>query len=108
MTFQEHCNRIRDNYEPLHPHLYELREDIFAPSLLTAVRAGTTEGSRQLYPEVYPQVYVVDMLRPKFCAELLAEAGWFEQWCQQNDLPPIRPNTMNNYGTVLDTFGFAP
>src|SRR5262249_39829619 len=41
-----------------------------------------------------------------FCAELLDEIAYFEAWCTRKDLPLIRPNTMNNYGAVLDSFGF--
>ena len=60
----------------------------------------------RLLTEVKPGIYVFDMLTPRFCAELLEEIDHFERWCAENDLPLIRPNTMNNYGAVLDTFGF--
>ena len=93
---------------PRRPSLYELREEFLAPALVRAVRSGRPETLRQLCREVHPQVYVFDMLHPEFCTGLLEEAAWFESWCEQVGLPPIRPNTMNNYGTVLDTFGFAP
>jgi hypothetical protein len=108
MTYEECCDFIRADYRPLHPQLYVLREEIFVPSLVQAVRAGTAEALRKLYREVHPQVYVFEMMRPGFCTELLEEAAWFEQWCGENDVPLLRPNTMNNYGTVLDSLGFGP
>ena len=108
MTYQEYCDRIRKNYRPLHPHLYELRDEFFVPELVRAVRGGTPAALRQLYREPHPQIYVFDMLRPEFLHDLLAEAAWFEEWCGQNDLGLMRPNSMNNYGTVLDSFGFSP
>ncbi len=108
MEYQEYCDLIAEHYRPRHRHLYILREEMFVPDLAQAVRAGTPEALRQLCREVHPQVYTFDMLRPRFCAELLEEAACFEQWCAQTELPLLRPNTMNNYGTVLDSFGFAP
>jgi hypothetical protein len=108
MNYQEYCAFIRKHYRPLHSRLYKLREEFFAPVLVRAVRAGTAETLREVYREVHPQVYVFDMLRPEFCARLLEEAAWFEEWCAQSGLPALRPNTMNNYGTVLDSVGFGP
>ena len=40
MTYQDYCDYIRTNYPRLHPRLYALRDDFFAPSLLRAVRTG--------------------------------------------------------------------
>lgn len=108
MTYQEYCDLIAVNYPRLHPHLYALREDFFAPGLLGVLRSGNPVALHRVVREVHPQVYSFDMLRPKFCRELLEEAAHFERWCGEQDLPLIRPNTMNNYGAVLDSFGFAP
>jgi hypothetical protein len=108
MTYQEYCDLIRDNYQPRHPHLYTLREEVVVPALVRAVRAGTPDALRRVVREAHPQVYVFDMLRPEFCGELLEEAGCFEEWCSRSEVPLIRPNTMNNYGSVLDSYGFAP
>jgi hypothetical protein len=105
MTYQEYCDLTRERYTPKHPHLYKLREGIFAPALVRAVRAGTP-ALRALCREVHPGVFVFDMLRPAFCAGLLDEIAHFERWCADTELPMIRPNTMNNYGAVLDSFGF--
>jgi hypothetical protein len=108
VTYQEYCAIIAENYTPLHPHLYSLREEILVPALVQAVRAGKAAALRKLYREPHPQVFVFDMLRPEYCTELLEEASWFEAWASQAELPLIRPNTMNNHGLVLDSIGFAP
>ena len=82
------------------------REEMFVAPLVAAVRNARPETLRRTVTEVKRGIYVFDMLAPRFCAELLEEIDHFEGWCTENDLPLIRPNTMNNYGAVLDTFGF--
>jgi hypothetical protein len=90
----------------LHPHLFTLREDMFVPALVRAVRSQRPDALRALCTEVHPGVHAFDMLQPRFRADLLAELAFFEHWCGAHDFPLLRPNTMNNYGAVLDTFGF--
>jgi hypothetical protein len=106
MTYAEYCDLIREHYTPQHRHLYDLREQIFVPSLVRAVRAGDPAALRALCDEPRPGIHVFDMLQGRFGDELLDEIAHFERWCGDNDLPLIRPNTMNNYGAVLDSFGF--
>ncbi|MBL8799532.1 MAG: hypothetical protein JNM56_36960, partial [Planctomycetia bacterium] len=108
MNYQQLCAQVQAEYEPLHPHLYELRDEYLAPALVLAVRAGTTESLMRIRTEVHPGVFVFDMLQPAFCRELLDEVACFENWCRYRDLPLLRPNTMNRYGTILDTVGFGP
>jgi hypothetical protein len=48
------------------------------------------------------------MLQTASCNGLLEEVACFENWCRSQELPLLRPNTMNNYGTVLGTLGFGP
>ena len=31
---------------------------------------------------------------------------WFESWCANQQVTIQRPNSMNNYGAILDDFGF--
>ncbi len=108
MDYREYCDFIRQHYTPRHRHLYTLRDEYFVPSFLQAVRRRSPEALRALYREVHPGVYVFDMVQPQFCADLLEEAAHFEDWCARTDLPLVRPNTMNRYGTVLDSLGFGP
>jgi hypothetical protein len=62
MTYQEYCDLIRENYTPRHRHLYTLREQVFVPSLLRAVRSRRPDALRWLAKEVHPGVYTFDML----------------------------------------------
>ncbi len=46
-------------------------------------------------------MYTFDMLSASFCDKLLEELQAYEQ----SDLPVVRPNSMNNYGVVLNSIG---
>jgi hypothetical protein len=107
MNYQQLCNVVQEEYAQLHPHLYELHDQHLAPSLVQAIRAGTSEALARIYRQVHPGVFVFDMLQPDFCKELLEEVACFENWCRYQKLPLLRPNTMNRYGTILDTLGFG-
>jgi hypothetical protein len=108
MEYHEYCEHVQKHYPRLHPHLYGLREDFFAPAFWRAAHQRGPAGLRVFAEPIHPGVYAFDMLTPRFCREMLQELDHFEKWMAQEDLPVIRPNTMNNYGAVLDTFGFAP
>ena len=56
---------------------------------------------RALVEEVSPGIYAFDLLSDAFCELLLAELGNFEA----SGLPVSRPNSMNNYGVVLNSIG---
>jgi hypothetical protein len=49
-------------------------------------------------------VFAFDMLSEGFCTELLSELARYEA----SGLPVARPNSMNNYGVVLNACGFEP
>jgi len=51
--------------------------------------------------EVAPGVFCCEMLRPSFCEALLDELEHYEQ----SGLPVARPNSMNNYGVILNSIG---
>ena len=106
MEYHEYCALLQEQYTPLRPHLFSLREEMFVPPLLRAIRSNRPDALRQLCTEVHPGIYVFDMLGRRFCDDLLEELAHFERWCAENDVALVRPNTMNNYGAVLDTFGF--
>jgi hypothetical protein len=106
MNYHEYCALLQEHYTPLHPHLFAIRDEMFVPSLVRAVRSKRPEALRQLCAEPQRGIYVFDMLQSRFCADLLEEIAFFENWCAENEIQMIRPNTMNNYGAVLDTFGF--
>lgn len=108
MTYQEYCDYLLAYYPPRHRHLLRMREDIFTPSFLHAVRKATPAELCSICDEVRPGVFTFDMLAPEFCGEMLEELDHFERWMVEQELEVVRPNTMNNYGAVLDTFGFGP
>lgn len=63
---------------------------------------------RELVREVSPGVFVFDLLPADFCVKLLEEIHHFESWCEKTGKTIHRPNSMNNYGAILDDFGFEP
>jgi hypothetical protein len=107
MQYHEYRDHILRYYPRRHPHLYALRDDFFTPEFLRAAR-GTADGRRAFAEQIHPGVHAFDMLTLRFRTQMLEELDHFERWMAENGLPVIRPNTMNNYGAVLDTFGFEP
>jgi hypothetical protein len=61
---------------------------------------------RELLKEVSPGVFVFEFLPPSFCDQLLEEIDHFEAFCKKTGEVVHRPNSMNNYGAILDDFGF--
>jgi len=98
---------IAKEYKPLYPHLrrlegWELDEEL--------AKAVGPEGSRQAIMQILTKVgqglYTFKMLSDKSCREFIEEVEYFEKWCKVMNLAPQRPNSMNNYGAMLDDFGF--
>nr|AAI28873.1 Zgc:158437 [Danio rerio] len=99
---------IKEIYTPLHQHVYHLQESFLAPELLEMVKycassEANVEGLLKLIQtEAAPRVFRFQVFRKEFCKDLLEELEHFEQ----SDAPKGRPNTMNNYGIVLNELGF--
>ncbi|KAL1529021.1 hypothetical protein AB1Y20_010341 [Prymnesium parvum] len=70
--------------------------------LLTAVRRG--EEAPFLIEEVASEVYTFPLLRAEACGALAAEVDHFGA----SGLEARRPNSMNNYGLVLNDIGLRP
>ncbi|KAL6884520.1 hypothetical protein ACP4OV_010456 [Aristida adscensionis] len=103
---KEYRQRILQLYKPLHPELYNIHpSSFFLPTFLEAVRTNTEESFRSIMTEPSPGVYTFAMLQPAFCERLLDEVENFEKWVHLMNFKIMRPNTMNNYGAVLDDFG---
>ena len=87
----------------LHPELFGAPQTSwFAPSFAAALAAADPPAAlRALAEEVAPGVFAFDMLSEAFCAKLLAELERYEA----SGLPVARPNSMNNYGVVLNSIG---
>ncbi|KFK23712.1 hypothetical protein AALP_AAs61463U000100, partial [Arabis alpina] len=78
---------------------------VFVPSFLNVVKENTEESFRSVIYEPYPGVYVFKMLQPRFCEMILSEVENFRRCANETKLRIIRPNTMTQYGVVLDDFG---
>lgn len=106
--YLENCKYIQDHYYPLYNHLYTLKDDIFVESFAKAIHNKTSEALYQILKEEHSGIYSFDLLKPEFCSQLLEEIFWFESWCAQKQIRMHPPNSMNNYGAILDDFGFTP
>ncbi|KAL9274829.1 2-oxoglutarate and iron-dependent oxygenase domain-containing protein [Drosera capensis] len=93
-------------YEPLHTELYSvLATNFFVPSFLKAITDNSEDSFRSIMSEPTPGVFTFEMFQPQFCDLLLSEVENFEQWVFERKLRIMQPNTMNEYGVVLDDFG---
>ncbi|TRZ02120.1 hypothetical protein DNTS_031904 [Danionella cerebrum] len=99
---------VKETYTPLHQHVYHLQESFLAPEFVEMVkysnsREATFEGLLKLIQkEAAPRVFRFPIFRKEFCNELIEELEHFEQ----SEAPKGRPNTMNNYGILLNELGF--
>ncbi|XP_063050414.1 2-oxoglutarate and iron-dependent oxygenase domain-containing protein 2 [Engraulis encrasicolus] len=105
---EERTAYIKNHYKPLHPHVYHLQEDYLAPEFIEIVQYSlsndaTMDGLLKLIQsETAPRVYRFPVFTINFCHDLIEELEHFEA----SDTPKGRPNTMNNYGILLNELGF--
>ncbi|KAM9858856.1 2-oxoglutarate and iron-dependent oxygenase domain-containing protein 2 [Aulostomus maculatus] len=108
LTSAERAAVIKGVYQPLHPHIYHLQESYLAPKFRQVVdycrsSSASDEGlSDLLEEEAAPRVYRFPVFTRGFCEELVEELEHFEN----SSAPKGRPNTMNNYGILLNELGF--
>lgn len=96
---------LQQHYTRLHPELWEFSRDFVEPEMLACVDAGTQEAVlRFVKKETETGVYSFPMLREDFCKRLLEEVDHFAV----SGLPSSQPNSMNNYGVILDDLGLTP
>jgi hypothetical protein len=95
---------IKELYRPRHPNLTQFNPDyVLLPHFIEAVRKGTPESLMSILKKETPTgIYSFDIFTPQFCRDLLEEVENFEH----SGLPISRPNSMNNYGVILDEIGF--
>ncbi|KAK7940451.1 hypothetical protein WMY93_003777 [Mugilogobius chulae] len=104
----ERAAAIKDAYQPLHPHVYHLKECFLTPKFKHIVEycqgtSASEEGLLEHLDEVPGQrVYRFPVFEKQFCEELLQELEHFER----SAAPKGRPNTMNHYGILLNELGF--
>ncbi|KAA0171554.1 hypothetical protein FNF28_00764 [Cafeteria roenbergensis] len=97
---------ILTHYKPMHPELRELRDGFFDETFLGALRDPSPEAWASIATQVHPGVYTFRLLNEAWCKRLLEEVDHFEMWSKEVSLHVNRPNSMNNYGCVLDDMGF--
>ncbi|KAF7808823.1 putative PKHD-type hydroxylase [Senna tora] len=103
---KDYKQKIILNYPPLYKEIYTMQaEKFFTPSFLKAVRDNTEESFRSVMAEPSPGIYTFEMLQPQFCEMLVSEVDHFERWVHETKFRIMRPNTMNQYGAVLDDLG---
>jgi hypothetical protein len=102
MTMLRCVARLRlRRYEPMrmHPELFagQWQERWLAPALVAAVKDGSAAALDALLTRHAEGVYSFPMFTDAFCDELLQEVEHYAD----SGLPIRRPNSMNNYGSVL-------
>ena len=75
-----------------------------APASTSAQRTSAEHTFRTLVTENSPGIFSFDLFSLSFCDTLLQELDHYEA----SGLPQRRPNTMNNYGLVLNEIGMQP
>ncbi|KAM4763162.1 2-oxoglutarate and iron-dependent oxygenase domain-containing protein 2 isoform 1-T1 [Cyanocitta cristata] len=94
-------------YKPKHPEVYTLQDSFLAPEFLEIVRFCTSPGADLqgllCYLESFSdkRIYRLPVFTEEFCQAFVDELENFEQ----SDMPKGRPNTMNNYGVLLNELG---
>uniref|UniRef100_UPI0037E91318 2-oxoglutarate and iron-dependent oxygenase domain-containing protein 2 isoform X2 n=1 Tax=Semicossyphus pulcher TaxID=241346 RepID=UPI0037E91318 len=107
VTSVKRAAAIKDEYQPLHPHVYHLQESYLAPKFRQIVehcrsRDISEERLLDVVVEEAARVYRFPVFEKSFCEQLLEELEHFEQ----SSAPKGRPNTMNQYGILLNEMGF--
>ncbi|XP_059850547.1 2-oxoglutarate and iron-dependent oxygenase domain-containing protein 2 [Hypanus sabinus] len=99
---------ILAHYKPLNPAVYVLQESFLAPEFREIVAYSRSkdadfEGLLDRIQELpAKRVYSFPVFTVEFCSQLMEELENFER----SDMPKGRPNTMNNYGVLLNELGF--
>eukprot|EP01130_Rhizamoeba_saxonica_P014131 TRINITY_DN6126_c0_g1_i2.p1 TRINITY_DN6126_c0_g1~~TRINITY_DN6126_c0_g1_i2.p1 ORF type:complete len:466 (-),score=88.45 TRINITY_DN6126_c0_g1_i2:6-1382(-) len=99
---EEEIRNIQMSYVSLYPNLFVFDMSMCQTSFSQALSKGP-DGIASIVNEVHTGVYTFDMLSEQFCSMLIEEINNFEN----SGLPIQRPNSMNNYGVILDHFGFT-
>jgi len=92
-------------FKPKNEKLYNFKHWEFDERFIALTKQECPADSKY-FEEVIPGVYRFPMVDSKFASQLLAEVDHFEKWCFENNVEVSRPNSMNNYGAILDHFGF--
>jgi len=98
---------IRENYVRLNPSIYDLEKWPMNPKLLEAIEKGDENEIKSHFKEVHPGIFAFELLPKDFCDLFIEELKNFDKFGDDQGLELQRPNSMNNYGAILDDFGFS-
>ncbi|KAF2069017.1 hypothetical protein CYY_009665 [Polysphondylium violaceum] len=95
-------------YKRLHPEIFTLSEEFFENDFIEPIRQyRKTKQEKDLLKALNKltdtDIYQFKIFKLDFCKKLLEEIENFKN----TGLPIARPNSMNNYGVVLDEIGFT-
>eukprot|EP01132_Coremiostelium_polycephalum_P002239 gene2239-2761_t len=105
---EERIKMISDLYKPLHPEIFKLNEDFFEKSFIDPIRSYRVSNDPSILLSALDKltdtkIYSLKIFNMGFCQKLMEEIEHFKK----SGLPTARPNSMNNYGVVLDEVGFV-
>ena len=80
-----------------------VRAFLTSPTHSTSTSTSTSTATVPAFAqELSPGIFAFDLFTPEFCGMLLAQVDTFEA----SALPRRRPNTMNNFGLVVNEIGW--
>jgi len=97
-------NQIYNIYKPR--EINPFPESCFVDSFLNAIKKNTKEAFMEILQEVSPRIYKFEIFKPEFCDYFLEELQLAEAKLVQQNIPIHRPNSMNNYGIIIDELGY--
>ncbi|XP_019362707.1 PREDICTED: 2-oxoglutarate and iron-dependent oxygenase domain-containing protein 2 isoform X2 [Gavialis gangeticus] len=98
---------ISQQYKAKHPEVYVLQDSFLAPEFLETVKYCTSQAADLqgllclLETFSDKRIYRLPVFSKDFCRVFIEELENFEQ----SNMPKGRPNTMNNYGVLLNELG---
>ena len=101
-TISQYCGLRR--HEFLFNEELAFSKDMFDPRFWTAYAANTPEAWSAIMTEAAKEVYSFPLFNEEFCKAFVEELDAF----QSSGLPARRPNSMNNYGVVVNEIGMEP
>jgi len=102
---QLHFDAIVDAYQQhrAHKELFQAPwpDEYFNPEFLKHFREGSI---KDIVNEIHPDVFTFPIFSEKLCSAIMAEMDNY----QKCGLPVQRPNSMNNYGLIINQIGLEP
>ena len=95
---------IQKHYVPLHPHLYQFSLDLFDDNFVRTIQEfDQTQDAEKLLSLLTKHtetgLYSFPLFKLTYCQQLLEELDFY----LQTGLPVESPNSMNNYGLIIDS-----